>query len=141
MAMPRYTEIISSCESVPSCTEPDLCRCADFMPRYPGRRTRYCSERKPDTCGKFNQRVAPRDGCFAVAASSPEKNPAQDGNVVVPANGAPHSGHRERGLTMDSCFGRREMQTFKKLPNEQAKEEGSEFEDNDEQCSLEEYTV
>lgn len=30
--------------------------------------------------------------------------------------GAPHCGHRERGDTMDSCFGRREMQTFRKLP-------------------------
>jgi hypothetical protein len=29
---------------------------------------------------------------------------------------APHSGHRERGLTTDSCLGSREMQTFKKLP-------------------------
>jgi hypothetical protein len=29
----------------------------------------------------------------------------------------PHSRHRERGVTTDSCFGRREMQTFKKLPN------------------------
>jgi hypothetical protein len=30
--------------------------------------------------------------------------------------GLRHPGQRERGVTMDSCFGSREIQTFRKLP-------------------------
>jgi hypothetical protein len=30
--------------------------------------------------------------------------------------GAPHRGQRERGATIDSCRGRRVMQTLRKLP-------------------------
>ena len=48
---------------------------------------RVRAQYEPDGVGKLDGRIAPGDGLLAVAAAGAEEDPAEEGDVVVPADG------------------------------------------------------
>jgi len=46
----------------------------------------YRLHHEPEAYSELYERITPRNGLFAVAAVAPEEEPAQEGDVVVPAD-------------------------------------------------------